>query len=42
MKNVLRVFLLIALAFIANELLLTDFEFSKNKSQQTAIITSVE
>jgi hypothetical protein len=42
MKNVLRVFLLIALAFLANELLFTDFEFANNKTEQTAIITSAE
>lgn len=42
MKNLLRVFLLIALAFLANKVLLTDFEFTPKQTQQTAILTSAQ
>lgn len=42
MKNFFRVFLLLALAFLAKELISSDFDFVKNKTQQTAIITSTE
>ncbi|WP_255573021.1 hypothetical protein [Hanstruepera marina] len=43
MKNLLRVFLLIALAFLANKVLLTDFEFTPEQTtKHTAALTLAE
>lgn len=42
MKNLLRVFLLIALAFLANEVLLSDFDFDQKQSQKNIVLSSTE
>lgn len=42
MKNLLRVFLLIALAFLANKVLLSDFDFKNNQTKKTIVLSSTK
>lgn len=42
MKNLLRVFLLIALAFLANKVLLSDFDFNQQQTQKSIVLSSTK
>ena len=42
MKNLFRVFLIIALAFIANKVLLSDFDFNINQTEKTIVLSSTK
>ena len=42
MKNLFRVFLIIALALIANKVLLSDFDFNINQTQKTIVLSSTK
>ena len=39
MKNILRIFLLVILMFVANKVLFSDFNLSKSQNKSTIVAT---